>query len=148
MSQDGDTVGSQVRVIIKTPADLDEITMSAARIGVHLHVDLEGLSLMPTRQQLIEFGGDRYLFLFDLPAAKAGKNTIDGVLVRCAASDHGIDGAIRHDHRQTLTGVRQVQNHCRTPMALWRHPASGVTPLQWTASDLGGKPPLGAGGML
>lgn len=75
MPQDGDSVGSQVGVIIKTPADLDEMTMSAAKIGVHLHVDLEGLSLMPTRQQLIEFGGNRYLFLFDLPA-KAGKNTI------------------------------------------------------------------------
>lgn len=75
MPQDGDTVGSQVGVIFNTPGDLDEMTMSAAKIGVHLHVDLEGLSLMPTRQQLIDLGGNRYLFLFDLPA-RPGRNTI------------------------------------------------------------------------
>lgn len=68
-------VGRQLAVVLQTPADLDAMTMSAAKIGVHLHVDLDGLSLMPTRQQLIDLGSNRYLFLFDLPA-KPGKNTI------------------------------------------------------------------------
>lgn len=75
MPRDGDTVGQQVAVVLKTPADLGGMTMSAARIGVHLHIEIAGMALMPTRQQLIDLGSNNYLYLFDLPA-KPGRNTI------------------------------------------------------------------------
>jgi len=75
MPGNDDIVGSQLAVVLQTPADLGAMTMSAAEIGVHLHLAVEGVSLMPTRQQLIDLGSNRYLFLFDLPA-KPGRNTI------------------------------------------------------------------------
>lgn len=75
MPHDGDTIGTQVAVVFKTPADLAAMTMGAAPVGVHLHVEIAGVALMPTRQQLIALGGNSYLYLFDLPA-KPGANTI------------------------------------------------------------------------
>lgn len=75
MPGNDDVIGHQVAVVLETPADLDATTMSAPKIGVHLHLDLGDVSLMPTRQQLIDLGSSRYLFLFDLPA-KPGRNTI------------------------------------------------------------------------
>lgn len=75
MPGNDDVIGHQVAVVLETAADLDATTMSAPKIGVHLHLELEGVSLMPTRQQLIDLGNSRYLFLFDLPA-KSGRNTI------------------------------------------------------------------------
>lgn len=76
MPGEGDVIGSQVAVVIQTPADLGALTMSAREVGVHLHVILQEVSLMPTREQLIDLGRNRYLFLFDLPA-KPGKNRIE-----------------------------------------------------------------------
>lgn len=75
MPRTGDTIGKQVAVVLSTPANLDDMTMGAAKIGVHLHIELDGMALMPTRQQLIDLGSKHYLFLFDLPA-KPGPNTI------------------------------------------------------------------------
>ena len=75
MPENRDNVGSTLGVVFETPADLAAMTMGAAKVGVHLTVDLEGTTLMPTRQQLITLGKNRYLFLFDLPA-KPGPNTI------------------------------------------------------------------------
>lgn len=76
MPGEGDVIGSQVALVIQTPADLDALTMSAREIGVHLHVGIQDLSLMPTREQLIDLGRNRYLFLFDLPA-KPGQNRLE-----------------------------------------------------------------------
>lgn len=76
MPGEGDVIGTQVAVVIETPADLQALTMSASRIGVHLHVGIGEVSLMPTREQLIDLGRNRYLFLFDLPA-KPGNHRIE-----------------------------------------------------------------------
>jgi len=75
MPDNGATVGTHLAVVFQTPADLSKMTMGAAVPGVHLHIDAEEVSLMPTQEQLIRLGGDRYVFLFDLPA-KPGKNTL------------------------------------------------------------------------
>lgn len=68
MPEAGDRVGSQLAVVFETPADLAGMTMGAAVVGVHLHVQYEDIALMPTFQQLIRLGKSRYLYLFDLPA--------------------------------------------------------------------------------
>jgi hypothetical protein len=75
MPQNGDAVGTTVGVIFETPADLAAMTMGGPHAGVHLHAELADNVVMPTRQQLIGLGGNRYLFLFDLPV-RQGPNTI------------------------------------------------------------------------
>lgn len=76
MPENGAVVGSQLAVIFQTPADMAVMTMgSSGKVGTHLHIDTEGVSLMPTMKQLIRLGNDRYLFVFDLPA-RPGKKTL------------------------------------------------------------------------
>jgi len=75
MPENGATVGTQLAVIFQTPADLSKMTMSAPVPGTHLHIDAQDVSMMPSREQFVRLGEDRYLFLFDLPA-KPGKNTL------------------------------------------------------------------------
>jgi hypothetical protein len=75
MPENGATVGTQLAVIFQTPADLGKMTMGAPVPGTHLHIDTQDVSMMPSREQLVRLGEDRYLFLFDLPA-KPGKNTL------------------------------------------------------------------------
>jgi len=75
MPDNGATVGTHLAVVFQTPADLSKMTMGTAVPGVHLHIDAQDVSLMPSQEQLIRLGGDRYVFLFDLPA-KPGKNTV------------------------------------------------------------------------
>lgn len=73
LPETGAVVGSQLAVVFETPANLSSMTMSAPVVGVHLHIECDDLALMPTAQQLIQLGNNRYLFLFDLPAAPGPK---------------------------------------------------------------------------
>jgi hypothetical protein len=75
MPENGATVGSQMAVVFQTPADLSKMTMVAPIPGAHLHIEAQGVSVMPSQEQLVRLGGDHYLFLFDLPA-QPGKNTL------------------------------------------------------------------------
>lgn len=73
MPEAGDIVGSQLALVFETPANLSGMTMSAPVVGVHLHIQYDDTALMPTLQQLIRLGKDRYLYLFDLPVAPGSK---------------------------------------------------------------------------
>lgn len=76
MPSDGDVVGTQLAVVFETPGEIARLTMGSGPVaGVHLHIDTDGVSMMPTAQQLIRMGGTRYLFLFDLPV-KPGPRTL------------------------------------------------------------------------
>ena len=75
MPENGATVGTHLAVVFQTPADLSKMTMGAPMLGAHLHIEAQDVSMMPSREQLVRLGEDRYLFLFDLPA-KPGKNTL------------------------------------------------------------------------
>lgn len=67
MPQTGDVIGTQVAVVIETPANLAGMTMDAPKVGTHLHIALGDTTLMPVRSDLVALGGQRYLYLFDLP---------------------------------------------------------------------------------
>lgn len=75
MPEDGATVSTHLAVVFQTPADLSKMTMSESVQGAHLHIDAPDVSIMPSQEQLIRLGNNRYLFLFDLPA-KPGSNTL------------------------------------------------------------------------
>lgn len=49
--------------------------MSAPVVGTHLHIETDGISLMPGENQLIRLGGNRYVFVFDLPV-EAGERSL------------------------------------------------------------------------
>lgn len=65
--QSGAKIGRVITVEFETPADLAKMTMDAAVIGVHLHVDLDGTALMPASTDLTRTGEGRYRYTFDLP---------------------------------------------------------------------------------
>lgn len=65
--QSGAKVGTQLAVVFETPGDMQRLTMSAAAVGTHLHIETDGISLMPVQNQLIRLGEGRYVFVFDLP---------------------------------------------------------------------------------
>ncbi|MDE1011180.1 MAG: hypothetical protein OSB38_36515 [Paraburkholderia fungorum] len=71
----GDRVGTSLAVVFETPGDMSRMTMSAAAPDTHLHLEVDGVILMPTESQLIRLGGKRYLFVFDLPV-EPGERTI------------------------------------------------------------------------
>lgn len=73
--ENGARVGTTLAVVFETPGDLARLTMSAAAVGTHLHVEADEVSLMPVENQLIRLGGHRYLFLFDMPV-QPGERTI------------------------------------------------------------------------
>ena len=75
LPESGAKVGTQLAVVFETPGDLGRLTMSAPVVGTHLHIETEGVSLMPTADQLIALGGGRYVFVFDLPIAP-GERTL------------------------------------------------------------------------
>jgi hypothetical protein len=75
MPQNGATVGTRLAIVFQTPADLSKMTMGAPAPGAHLHIEAQDVSMMPSRDQLVRLGEDRYLFVFELPA-KPGKNTL------------------------------------------------------------------------
>jgi len=64
----GAQVGPDLAVEFDTDADLANMTMGAKAIGVHLHVDIDGTSLMPTMADLKRLGKNRYRYTFDMPA--------------------------------------------------------------------------------
>jgi hypothetical protein len=65
--QPGAKVGTQLAIVFETPGDMRRLTMSAAAIGTHLHIETDGISLMPVESQLIRLGEGHYVFVFDLP---------------------------------------------------------------------------------
>jgi hypothetical protein len=65
--QAGAVVGTQLAIVFETPGDMQRLTMSAAEVGTHLHIETDGISLMPVENQLIRLGSGRYVFVFDLP---------------------------------------------------------------------------------
>jgi hypothetical protein len=73
MPSNGALVGSYMAIIFQTRADLTKMTMSAPVAGVHLHIECDGVTLMPMYDQLIRLGNQRYIFLFDLPAKPGPK---------------------------------------------------------------------------
>lgn len=75
LPENGAVVGPQLAIVFETPGDIAALTMDAPVVGVHLHIDSSDVSMMPTSKQLIRLGGNRYLFLFDLPA-KPGEQTL------------------------------------------------------------------------
>jgi hypothetical protein len=75
LPENGATVGTQLAIVFQTPADLSKMTMSAPVVGTHLHIEARDVSMMPSREQLVRLGADRYVFLFDVPA-KPGENTL------------------------------------------------------------------------
>jgi hypothetical protein len=75
LPENGATMGTQLALVFQTPADLSKTTTGASAPGTHLHIDAQDVSVMPSRQQLVRLGEDRYLFLFDVPA-RPGKNTL------------------------------------------------------------------------
>jgi hypothetical protein len=75
MPENGATVGPRLAVVFRTPADLSKMAMGTPAPGAHLHIEAQDASVMPTQEQLVRLGEDRYLFLFDFPA-KPGKNTL------------------------------------------------------------------------
>lgn len=64
----GARIGRTLGVEFETRADLSKMTMSAKEIGAHLHLDLDGVSLMPAQSDLKPLGANRYRYIFDLPA--------------------------------------------------------------------------------
>ena len=73
MPGNGDAVGSRLAIIFETPADLGKMTMGHHMMGTHLHVEADDTVLMPSQEQLVRLGANRYLFLFDLPAQAGTK---------------------------------------------------------------------------
>jgi hypothetical protein len=69
----GDEVGTRLAIIFETPANLTLSTELAN--GQHLHIESDDMMMMPVADQLIRLGGDRYLFVFDLPV-KPGKRDL------------------------------------------------------------------------
>lgn len=66
--QPGARVGPVLTVEFETPADLRKMTMSGADTGIHLHIDMDGMSIMPAFDDLKRVGRQRYRYTFDLPA--------------------------------------------------------------------------------
>ena len=72
--EDGAKVGTQLAVVFETPGKMERLTMSAPVVGTHLHIETDGISLMPGEDQLIRLGNHRYVFLFDLPVEPGGRS--------------------------------------------------------------------------
>ena len=84
MPGNGDIVGSRLAIVFETPADIGKMTMGHHAMGTHLHVQAGDAMVMPSQEQLVRLGTNRYLFLFDLPA-QAGTEVLQ---VSWAGADH------------------------------------------------------------
>lgn len=84
MPGNGDIVGSRLAIVFETPADIGKMTMGHHMMGTHLHVEADDTALMPSQEQLVRLGANKYLFLFDLPA-QAGTKVLR---VSWAGADH------------------------------------------------------------
>lgn len=67
MPIDGESIESPVAIVFQTSADLDQMTMSAAKLGTHLHIGVDGRSMMPMRDQIFSAGKNLYVFVIDFP---------------------------------------------------------------------------------
>lgn len=65
MPESGERLANPAAVVLATDGDIESLTMSAAKIGVHLHVSVDGKSVMPIRDQLISVGAGRYVFVLE-----------------------------------------------------------------------------------
>ena len=72
---EGAKLSPSVAVEFETAADLGKMTMGADGVGIHLHVEIDGTSLMPSMNQLARVGKQRYRYVFDLPV-EPGKHAI------------------------------------------------------------------------
>jgi hypothetical protein len=97
---DGAVVGNQVAVLFRTSADLARFTLDAKMPHVHLHVQMDDeVIAMPTFAELVQLGGNHYLYLFDLPAS-AGQHRLkvywsDSQHETIAASVRGVTITVR-----------------------------------------------------
>lgn len=69
MPLDGEYVESPVAIVFRTNADLDRMTMSAVNPDIHLHIGVDGKTMMPMRDQLFSVGKNLYVFVVDFPMA-------------------------------------------------------------------------------
>ena len=93
-----ETVSNPVVVVIETPADLPMMTMghqSMDKTKLHLHVDLDKRMTMPTTEQIIKVGTNRYQT--SLGEVPPGRHTIR---VYWADAQHARRGAT---HTVTIT---------------------------------------------
>jgi hypothetical protein len=72
---EGAQVGSTIAVVFETTGDLAKMTMDAKKVGNHLHLDIDGTSLMPVMKDLVPVGKNQYRYVFDLPVSP-GKHVV------------------------------------------------------------------------
>lgn len=99
--ESGAKVGTQLAIVFETPGEMARLTMSAPVVGTHLHIETDGISLMPGEKQLVPLGGNRYVFLFDLPV-KAGERSLrvywsDGMHQTIESSIQSVDVTVVDD---------------------------------------------------
>lgn len=84
MPKDGERVENPVAIMFEIDGDIGQLTMSAKKIGTHLHIGVDEKSMMPVRDQIFSVGGNRYVFVLDMPLS-AGKHELS---VYWAGGDH------------------------------------------------------------
>jgi hypothetical protein len=72
---EGAQVDPTITVVFETVGDLAKMTMDAKEVGNHLHIDIDGTSLMPMMKDLVPLGKNQYRYVFDLPV-KPGKHVV------------------------------------------------------------------------
>jgi hypothetical protein len=72
---EGAQLGPTVAVVFETAGDLAKMTMDAKKVGNHLHIDMDGTSLMPMMKDLVPLGKNQYRYVFDLPV-DPGKHVV------------------------------------------------------------------------
>ncbi|WP_114970870.1 hypothetical protein [Rhodoferax ferrireducens] len=72
---EGAQVDPSIAVVFETAGDLAAMTMGARKMGIHLHLDIDGTSLMPIMKDLVPLGKNQYRYVFDLPV-KPGKHVV------------------------------------------------------------------------
>lgn len=72
---EGAQVDPTIAVVFETGGDLAKMTMDAKEVGNHLHIDMDGTSLMPMMKDLVSLGKNQYRYVFDLPV-KPGKHVV------------------------------------------------------------------------
>lgn len=99
MPKDGEYVSNPVAILFEADGDIETMTMSAAKIGTHLHIGIDEKSLMPVREQILSVGGNRYAFVLDLPL-DPGSHVLS---VYWASADH----------RTIVSSIRKVSLYVR-----------------------------------
>ena len=99
MPKDGEYVENPVAILFEADGDLETLTMSAAKVGTHLHIGIDETSLRPVREQILSVGGNRYAFVLDLPL-DPGSHVLS---VYWAGADH----------RTIISSIRMVSVNVR-----------------------------------